>query len=130
MKRLLKIGLALGLAVAMADVAVDVQRGSPAGVKPTDKGELKTEDTYLLKNDGKTVLRINNTGESATEVTVVTPNEAAGGLAIADRVVEVPAEEERIIGPFDPGVYNNADKQIAVKFSAVTGVTLAAVKIA
>lgn len=111
----------------MAEVPVSVQRPTAAGLKPTNTGSLSTSNTYLVPNDGKTVLRVNNKSGEATKVTIKTPN-TVGGNAIADKEVEVIAGEERIIGPFERDTYNNVDGNLEVTFSKITEVTVAALK--
>lgn len=111
----------------MAEVEITPKQTSDSGVKPEDKGELKTEDTHLIPNDGNTRLRVVNGGAEALTVTIATPG-STGGLAIADRTVEVPAGEERIIGPFKKSLYNNEDEQIEVTIDKSEEVTISAIK--
>ncbi len=109
----------------MADVAVAVQRILPTGLEEVPTGSLSVSDTYESENDGGTFIHILNGGGSDDTVTVIT-NKTVGGLAVADQTIVVTAGEERLIGPFPPDIYNNADGQIQWTHSFITTVTHAA----
>jgi hypothetical protein len=130
LKLLLKIGAALGLAVAvtmLAEVQRELQKPTPQGVEPTIIKEMNLADTQLIpgKQGQDVLLRVINGVTADTIVTIVTPN-TVGGNAIADLTVEVKKEKTKLIGPLDPSIYCNAAGNIEVKFSAVTNVTLEA----
>lgn len=134
MKTLLKIGAALGIAAAMtmmAEIERVPQRVTIAGVEPVVIAGMAAPDVQLIpiKQGGDIFLRVINGAAEATNVTIVTPGEV-GGNAVADRVVEVPANKTRLIGPFDPAVYQNAAGFMEVKFSKVTTVTLEVTQVA
>lgn len=129
-KILLKIGAALGLAVAvtmMAEVERALQKPTAQGAEPVVIKEMNAADTQLIpiKQGQDVILRVINGAAEATNVTIVTPN-TVGGNAVADLVVEVPANKTKIIGPFDPSIYANANGFLEVKFSKVATVTLEA----
>jgi hypothetical protein len=133
MKKLFQLGLALGIAAAalmMAEVERAVQAGAVAGVVPTVIEGMSAADTQLIPNDGRTVLRVNNGGAEPTEVTIVTPGEAPGSLAVEDRKVTVANGVTKVIGPFDRGTYNNSKGQLEVKFSKVASVKLEILSVA
>lgn len=109
-------------------VALEVEKLTAAGRAPTFKEELSTEDEYQFQNDGRTFIIVKNGSAEPIEVTVVTPGEA-GGLAIEDRVVEVPAESDLHIGPFDRTVYSDAERMTTIKFSAVASVSVATLEV-
>lgn len=113
----------------MADVAVTVQEIVRTGIDLTDTGSLSTSDTYLVPNDGKTFLHIKKSGATDCTVTIATPG-TVDGLAVTDLTVTVPASTgDKMIGPFPRDIYNNASGQIAVTFSNVTGLTIAAARL-
>ncbi|MBS3927087.1 MAG: hypothetical protein KGZ65_00080 [Sphingomonadales bacterium] len=113
----------------MADVAVTVQEITRTGIDLTDTGSLSVSDTYLVPNDGKTILHIKKSGATDCTVTIATPN-TVDGLAVGDLTVTVPATTgDKHIGPFPREIYNNADGKIAVTFSNITGLTMAAARI-
>ena len=76
-------------------------------------------DTFL--NNGKSLFYVNNGGGSSINVT-------PGGLSLAAVVVAVANATAKIIGPFDPSLFNNASGQVSITYSAVTTVTVAAVQ--
>lgn len=75
-----------------------------------------------------TVLHVKNGGGGALTVTLVTPG-TVDSLAVADRVVSVPAGEDRFIS-VPGGIYaNRADGGLAtVTFSPTTSVTFAVLR--
>lgn len=92
----------------MAEVRLTPQDLTRAGsgLAPTLKSDMSASDTYLVANDGRTVLYFENTGESSSVVTIVTPT-TVDGNAVADKTVTVPATTgKRFVGPFPPHLYN------------------------
>jgi hypothetical protein len=84
--------------------------------------------------DGKTLLHVKNASAGAITVTITaqdtsTPVAGYGDLTVSDITVSVGAAAEKFIGPFPRNAYNNSSDQIAVSYSAVTSVTVAAVYI-
>lgn len=86
-------------------------------------------DGHAVLNRGEMFLHVKNGGAAPVNVTLVTPS-TVRGRAVADDVVAVPAAGERMIGPFDPNLFDfgsGADaNKMHVDFSAVTSVTLGA----
>ena len=82
----------------------------------------------MFPNTGDAFLHVKNGSGSSINVTVDIPGLVAG-MAISDLVVAVPAGGERMIGPFDPTWCNQSDGKVYVDFSAVTTVTVAAIKL-
>lgn len=124
MKRLLKIGLALGMAVMMAEVERTPDQAGATGKEPTVISGLSGADTQLIPNkNGNVQLRVINGVTADTTVTIVTPGEI-GGNPVEDKKVEVKKEKTKVIGPFDPNIYNNSKGFLEVKFSAVENVKL------
>lgn len=68
---------------------------------------------------------------SASEITVTLDIQAAGpdGATVTDPTVAVPAGETRMIGPFPTGIYNDANGRVGITYSAVTTVTVMAVRL-
>lgn len=85
-------------------------------------------DGHAIANRGRQVLHVKNGSGASIDVTIVTAV-TVGGRAVADDVIAVPAAGERIIGPFDEGTFNDGDGKVAVNFSAVTTVTVAALQL-
>lgn len=126
MKTLLKLGMALGLAIMMAEVEVTPKVATDEGVEPEDKGSLSASDTYLIPNNGRLRIRVNNAGAEATTVKIVTPGKQ-GGLDIAEREVVVGAGKQKVIGPFQKSLYNNEKEQIVLTLTKVASVTISPV---
>jgi hypothetical protein len=82
---------------------------------------------HSFANSGRELLHVKTVG-TPTTVTIQTPG-TVDGLAVAELVISLLANEERLIGPFPPSVYNQAGDEVYVDFSAVTAVTVAALKI-
>ncbi len=79
-------------------------------------------------NDGRTFLDVNNGSGSSLTVTFTTPG-TIGGVAISDPTVTVAAGAHKRIGPFDPSIFNAADGNVDVAFSATTTITAEPVKL-
>lgn len=94
-----------------------------AGVNSAGVAAAGGGDSFA--NDGKTYLKVNNGGGGPITVTEKIPtSKRPEGLAITEKTVSVPAGEERIIGPFPIGTYNDTDSRMNVTYSAVTSVTV------
>lgn len=78
-----------------------------------------------IPNTGREYLHVKNDDASSTTVTVDAKQTCSGG-ELHDLVVAVPAGEERLIGPFDPAIYNAADGNVEVSYSSVTSLTVGA----
>lgn len=80
-------------------------------------------------NDGRTVLIVKNTDASPKTVTVNSQTLCSQGFD-HDIAVIVPATTgEAVIGSFPKGRFNDATGKVLVTYSAVTSVTVAAVRI-
>lgn len=86
----------------MPRATLTVQPISRAGVQPAyDPAEA---DGQSFNNTGREVIHVKN-GATACNVTVLTAR-TVDGQAVTNRVVLVPATEERFIGPFPPATFN------------------------
>ena len=92
------------------------------GVQPTYNSVAGGGDEF--SNDGRIVIHVKNDNASACNVTIVTPA-TVDGLAVSDRVVTVPAGEERIIGPFPQTTYSDANGIVSLTWSITSSVTCA-----
>lgn len=101
------------------------------GLAPTYAAAAAGGDEYA--NDGKTYLHVKNGGGSSITVTV-TPTASAtddpqfGRIIPAARAFTVANGAERILPFFAQGGYNNANGRVAVTYSGVTSVTVAAIQ--
>ena len=118
----------------MADVALATQTpGGAGGVAVTyktsgsAKDPLTTTDAFKFPNSGKEFVLVKK-GVGALTMTVATPR-TVDGLAVADRDVTVPANTDRLIGPFDPAVYNDSDGEVSLTFDSVATLSVAVIRI-
>ena len=113
----------------MAEKRLSAQGFASAGVAPSyytsatavalTVGDFAPSGDQFLLNPGEWLLV--KTGATPVNIIIQTPG-TVDGLAIADRTIAVPANVERLIGPFDAGAYGNP-----VKFalSAITNLSIA-----
>jgi hypothetical protein len=95
-----------------------------AGIVPTYSAASGGGDTFTPGDD--VIVHVKNGGGSPVTVTVVTPNTAAGGLAISDDVVTVAAGSERVMGPFPKQNFSRSSDGLGdITYSGVTSVTVA-----
>lgn len=106
----------------MARTALTVQEISRNAITPS-YGSANV-DGHSYPNSGKEFFHVKTGGTGAT-VTVQTPG-TVDGNAIADKSYVLGTNTERMIGPFPPSVYNQADGSVYIDFSSVTTVTIGA----
>ena len=98
----------------MATVTDALQRivRSGSGLTPVYTAVASAGDTHQVQNNGKTVfLHFKKTGAGNAIVTVQTPR-TVDGNAIAELTATVVATTgDKMIGPFDPQVYNIIGQQ-------------------
>ncbi len=113
--------------------ALTIQTVAEAGLNPSYAAAASGGDT--AKNEaGDTFLHVKNGDASAHTVTVTAQRtsqtvQGMGAMTKANVQVSVPASGERMIGPFAPLAFNDANNDIAITYSSVTSVTVAAVKL-
>lgn len=105
----------------MARTALTVQTPSFDGITPAYAAA--NVDGHSFRNSGRTILHVKNGSVASINVTIGTPG-AADGLTLPDKVVAVPASQERMISLRNRGLYNQADGMTYVDFSAVGSVTV------
>ena len=89
----------------IVDVVQKIKR-SGSGLTPSYTAVNSTGDTHEVQNNGKVFLHFKKTGSGNAIVTIQTPG-AIDGLAIAELTATVVATTgDKMIGPFDPSVYN------------------------
>ena len=118
----------------MAALSVNVL--SIAGVAPTYVAAAVGGDTANgPNNDERLFIHVKNGGGSAVTVTInpVAPTQAkvagAGVLSVPAISVSVPATTgDRMIGPI-PQAYYDASSNVNISYSAVTSVTVAAIRV-
>lgn len=109
----------------MARVAISVQNIGRAGLEPAYTAAAADGNSF--PNDGRTFLHVKN---GATDVVVTTRiTKVVDGQAVTNPTVTVPATEERMIGPFPPGLYNQSDDTVYVDYDDEANVTIAAIRL-
>jgi len=105
---------------------LSVQRITLAGLAPSMVAADVAGDEF--GNGGRAYLHVNNGGASQITVTVDSVKPCNYGED-HDITVDVPAGEERLIGPFEPRRFNNSSGRVAVTYSDVTSVTVGAFEV-
>jgi hypothetical protein len=106
----------------MARTALTKQQTLNTGLTPVfSAGDAANGHSFL--NDGHQFLYVKNGGGSSINVTIQTVAKLAG-LSLAALVIAVPNAQERMLGPFDPAVFNQADGSVYADLSAATSVTV------
>jgi hypothetical protein len=109
----------------MARTTLTVQTIVRAGLTPSYAAA--NADGHALPNTGRECVHV-KTGGTACTVTVQTPT-TVDGLAVAERTIAIGTTSERFIGPFPRATYNQGAEAVYLDFSAVTSVTIAALKL-
>ena len=113
----------------MARTTLAVQQIERSGLAPAYSAA--NVDGHAVPNNGVTFIQVKNVSGSPVTVTIQLP-QTVDGQTVPNKTVSVPATTgDRMIGPFTPALYNqpNTD-QVYVDFSAVTSVTVAALRLA
>lgn len=109
----------------MADLTVQDIPADGTGLVVTYAAAAAGGDAFV--NDGRTRLRVKNAGAGSINVTINSQRACNQGFD-HDEVAAVAAAEERELGPFDTGRFNDSTGKVQLTYSGVTSVTVAAVK--
>jgi hypothetical protein len=107
--------------------AITVTDNAVAGVALPFVAATVSGDT--LRTAGNVVLFVRNSDASAKTVTIVRPGNDAYGQAIPDIPVIVAAGATAAIGPIPGSFADPADSLVDITYSAVTAVTVAALRV-
>jgi len=110
----------------MARTEITYQQVVRTGLEQTYAAAVA--DGEKFSNDGRMFLHVKNGAAAPITVTVQTPG-TVDGLAVAEQVITVTNAEERMIGPFPPGIYNQSDGMVYVDYSSVTTITKALLRL-
>lgn len=111
----------------MADLVV--KKVILTGLNPNDPVYVAcTGGGDSVLNSGFTCLHVVNGHSGAWVVTVNSIAKCSQGFD-HDSIVSVPAGEERMIGPFDRGRFNDANGKLAITYDGVTALTIAAIEV-
>jgi hypothetical protein len=92
-----------------------------SGVQPVPVAAADLGDTF--DNDGATFFHALNGSAGSITVTFTAQNGCSQGFD-HDIAVAVPAGEERMIGPFEKYLYDNADEEVEVTYEAHEDLTV------
>src|SRR4051812_5887178 len=114
----------------MAQIRLNPEKPTDAGLAATYNGGLTTTDTFLVRNSGLVVLHVKKSGGNPCTVPV-TPQRPYKGKTIPAQTVVVPATTgDRFIGILPGDLYNDQNGDAYVTFSEVTGLTMAILDLA
>lgn len=99
---------------------------SRAGVDAAGAAADVAGDSF--PNTGAEFLLVKN-GDAAPINVTLDIKATLDGAAVTDPVVAVAAGATMLIGPFPRGIYNDANGRVSVGYSAVTTVTVKALKL-
>lgn len=103
-----------------------VQKVSQSGLAPAYSAADAAGDEFA--NGGRSMLHVKNGSAAAVTVTIDSVKPCDQGFD-HDVQVSVPAGGERLIGPFEPGRFNNANRRCKATYSATASVTVAALEV-
>ena len=88
----------------------------------------------VVENDGSVFLHLKNASGGELTVTITAQTTTVdtslyGDLTKANATQAIAASGEAFIGPFPPSAYNNTSSQIAITYSGVTSLTIAALRL-
>lgn len=112
----------------MPRAALSVQTIERTGLEPAYVAAEADGNSFI--NTGREFLHVKNT-TTACVVTVKTAR-TVDGQAVTDRTVTVPENEDRMIGPFPPSLYNQrgaAGDVVYVDYDDESNVTVAALRL-
>lgn len=104
-----------------------VQNVSLDGLEPSFAAAAEDGDTFV--NNGRTFLHVKNADTVAERTVTIDSLVDCNQGHNHDIVVEVPAEEERIIGPFSPSRFNSNTGVVSVTYDNHSDVTVAAISL-
>ena len=120
----------------MPTIALAVETVSRGGLIATYTASgasplLNVTDTFVVPNDGKTILHFKKSGASNCVVTIpLSGQSTVDGQAVTSRAVTVLATSgDKFVGPFPPAMYNNGSGQLSFTLDNITGLTLAIIRV-
>jgi hypothetical protein len=109
----------------MPRTAITPQQVTRAAITPTyGAGDAVNGHQYL--NGGSEFIHV-KTGATGTTVTVNIPK-TVDGQAVTNKTYVLGTNTERMIGPFPPDTYNQADGNVYIDLSSAATVTLAVIR--
>lgn len=113
----------------MATVVLVPDVITEAGVAANYNTGLSTGNTYVVRNNGKTVLHFKKTGAGICNVTIVA-NGVVAGHALAAGAAAIPATTgDKFVGPFNPAVFDDVNHDVSFTLSEITGLSVAVLQL-
>lgn len=106
-------------------VALTIQTVTIAGTAIATVPASATGNTFI--NTGNVAIRINNGGAAAIDMTLVARRPCNQGV-LHNQVISVPPGESRDVFPVPANQFNDDNGLTTLTYSAVTNVTVAAVR--
>lgn len=101
---------------------------TPAGADITTPATAALS-SMTMTNDGKTMLRV-KTGATTANLTLTAQAKlldgSVAGISPQNPVIALAANKDYIIGPFPTNIYNDANGELNMAFSAVTSILVQA----
>lgn len=104
----------------MAALTVQARSADPTFVAASVGGDT-------MRNDGATELLVSNVGVSSVNVTITATGRCRHGF-LDNEVVACAPGELTSLGPWDAARFNNSTGSVAISYSSVVGITVAARK--
>lgn len=110
---------------------ISIQDLAVSGLEATYGAANSGGDTFA--NDGKTLFHAKNGSGGDITITFAAASASVqkagyGSVSISNTAVVVTAGEERLIGFFPTKRFNNSSGQVAVSYSGVSSLTVAAIR--
>ncbi len=101
----------------MAKELLTAQKATREGVNPTYQS-VTTLDGFRFLNDGHTILWFEEKVAGGDVTITFTSTKTVDGAATVARSVTLPSGGKRILGPFPPDQYNDADGYLNMTISS------------
>lgn len=93
------------------------------GVALTAANDYNSAASQTFRNDGRTIFYVNNQTASAVTLTFVTQASSVdiggfGSVSLSNKEAGVPANTQKLFGPFPIVRWNNSSNQVAVNYTA------------
>lgn len=114
--------------------ALALQNIVEAGLAPSMASAAGGGDTFANANDERTILMVTNGGGGSITVTITAQDTSEtvpgfGTVSKANGGGSVGAGATKLFGPFPAAAFNNSSGEVAVTYSGVSSVTVAALRV-
>jgi hypothetical protein len=112
----------------MARTTLTTQQIARTGVIHTFGAVDQPNGNQFLNVDERVFIYVKNASGGAVNVTIPTPI-TIDDLAVGDRVVNIAAGVNKLIGPFPRQYYNQTDGMVYIDYDTGTSVTIAVIRL-